>query len=361
MKWEWQKFRSKKLNFSPILLFLILLLIPLIFQFSSSQENRDAQEIIDAQSTKTDLEAEIDRLTKQEGNPTRIATLTKKVEMYRAILSALENGDDKKALQAQSEIAQEDYQEMIASGQTGEQVKEQKLLSAKLKYFSNHQLALIEPLHTQKLPLINYFVFFIQLIPYSTLWLMALLFLCKYFTDEQTDTASVWIWLAPQKPVTLFFKKMILYFAFLCVSFVFPLLVVSVIVSIFSGIGMKEYPLFFLGETGEIVMKTAFTYLIEYVIGTILLYLLLTVLCATLSLVFEKFTITFAVSLCLITLGQLFLKDQHNILNLPEIISTCSRNEFLKRILMLVLLISCSICVFFVLIRVKEKGKSFIP
>ncbi|MEQ7216799.1 hypothetical protein ABQD61_13025, partial [Enterococcus asini] len=174
-------------------------------------------------------------------------------------------------------------------------------------------------------------------------------------------TASVWIWLAPQKPVTLFFKKMILYFTFLCVSFVFPLLVVSVIVSIFSGIGTKEYPLFFLGETGEIVMKTAFNYLIEYVIGTILLYLLLTVLCATLSLVFEKFTITFAVSLCLITLGQLFLKDQHNILNLPEIISTCSRNEFLKRILMLVLLISCSICVFFVLIRVKEKGKSFIP
>ncbi|WP_061100838.1 hypothetical protein [Enterococcus faecalis] len=124
MKWEWQKFRSKKLNFSPLLLFLSLLLIPLIFQFSSSQESRDTQEIINAQSTKTDIEAEIDRLTKQEGNPTRIATLTKKVELYQALLDALENGDDKKALQAQSEIAQEDYQEMIASGQTGEQVNE---------------------------------------------------------------------------------------------------------------------------------------------------------------------------------------------------------------------------------------------
>ncbi len=360
MKWEWQKFQSKKLNFLPILLFLLLLLIPWLLQFSSSQESRDAQKIIDAQATKTDLESEIDRLAKHKGNPTRIAALTKEIEIYQVLLSALKEGDDKKALQTQSNIAQENYQEMIASGQTGEQVNEQKLLSAKLKYFSDHQLALIEPLTTQKLPLINYFVFFIQLIPYTAFWLIALLFLCKYFTDEQTDTAGVWVWLTPQRPVVLLFKKALLYYVSLCISLACPLLVVSVIVSIFSGVGMRGYPLFFLDETSEIVMKSAFSYLAEYIISTILLYLLLTVFCATLSIIFEKFTITFAVSLCLIILGQLLLKDKINIFNLPEIISTCSRIEFLKLIRMLGLFIVCSTGVFFVLIKERTKGKCVI-
>lgn len=360
MKWEWQKFQSKKLNFLPLVLFLVLLLIPLIFQFSSSQESRDIQKINVAQSTKTDLEAEIDRLTKQEGNPIRIATLTEKVAVYNSLLKSLNSNDDNKALRDQTRIAQADYQEMLASGQSGEQVNEQKLLSTKLNYFSKHQLTLIEPLTTQKLPLLNYFVFFIQLIPYSTLWLIALLFLCKYFTDEQTDTAGVWVWLTPQKPAALFFKKIILYFTSLCVSFVCPLLVVSVIVSIFSGIGMKEYPLFFLDETGKVVMKTAFTYLIEYALGTILLYLLLTVLCATLSIVFEKFTITFAASLCSIILGQLLLKDTINIFNLPQIISTCTKIDFFKMILFLASLIVFLIFALPIRFKVRIKGKSFI-
>lgn len=360
MNWEWQKFQSKKSNFLPILLFLVLLLIPLIFQFSNSQESRDVQQLTDFQAIKTDLNSEIDRLTKQEGNPTRVATLKNKVETYQSLINALKNGEANKALQAQSIIVQEDYQEMIASGQSGEQVNEQKLLSTKLNYFSKNQLTLIEPLTTQKLPLLNYFVFFIQLIPYSTLWLIAILFLCKYFTDEQTDTAGIWVWLTPQKPATLFFKKMILYFAFLCMSLAGPLLIVSILVSAFSGVGIKEYPLFFLDTTGEVITKTAFTYLVEYIIVTTLMYLLLTIFCGLLSTICQKFTITFAASLCSIILGQLLLKDTINFFNLPQILSTCTKMDFLKMILFLVLITVCLIGGFLIRIKVRTTGKSII-
>src|SRR5699024_11371147 len=61
------------------------------------------------------------------------------------------------------------------------------LLIAKLDYFIEKEKVIFEPIQTQRLPLVNYLIYFSQFIPFIAIWGILLLFMTKFLTDRSEE------------------------------------------------------------------------------------------------------------------------------------------------------------------------------
>ncbi|MCC9273624.1 MAG: hypothetical protein K8V42_04975 [Enterococcus aquimarinus] len=366
MKWEIEKLRSKKINALPPLLFLLLLLIPCFIQLTVSQNKRDEQRYLNIKANQVADAQEIERLHQNNGNLNRIETLEEKSILYSQQLESLEKKDYLDQLKAESQLAKIDYEDMLASKQTGQYVDDQKILVTKLDYFIEKEMTVFDPRHSQKLPLVNYFIYFSQLIPSIAVWGMLLLFLSKFFTDEYTDKTVAWNWLTPRKPFKILQQKSWIYWLWMSLSLLLPLVIISVLIAIWNSLGESQYPLFFMDKQQNVSMKLADQYLFQLFIGTFFLVVFLTSLCAFIATICHNYPLTLGIAFGLSLMSTWLSNDTlassgfypGNFFQMPKFIIENQTAEIYK---MYVSLIALSL-IFWILLKIathwKGKGKA---
>lgn len=365
MKWEIEKLRSKKINALPPLLFLLLLLIPCAMQLTLSQNSREEQRALNIEATRVANEQEIERLHQNNGNQNRIETLEEKSVLYTQQLDAIEQYNNRNQLQTESRIAKIDYEEMFASKQSGPSVDEQKILVAKLDYFIENDMTIFDPLHSQQLPLVNYLLYFSQMIPFVAVWGIALLFLSKFFTDESTDKTIAWNWLVPRNPFNILQQKSLIYGLWIQLSLLLPLGAVSGAIGIWNGWGDRQYPLFFIDQQQNVAMKLAGQYLLQLLFGTFLLMIFLTSLCAFIAAICHNYPLTLGIAFGFSLLSTWLSNDRlaasgfypGNFFQMPKFIAVNQTTTIYQMYIALVLFSF----IFFLLLKIvtqqKEKGR----
>ena len=366
MKWEIQKLRSRKINFLPPLLFLLILMIPLLIQLTISQNERDEQKYRTVEASLVSDTQEIERLKQNNGNANRIETLEKKLTLYNQLLDSMAKNHYFDRLRAESDLAKIDYEDMLASNQIGKIVTDQKILIAKLDYFIEKEKVIFEPIQTQRLPLVNYLIYFSQFIPFIAIWGILLLFMTKFLTDEYTDKTIAWNWVVPRNPYKILKQKSLIYWFWMSLSLLLPLTLVSGLISLWNGLGDSQYPLFFIDNQQNVTMKFAYQYLLQLFVGIFLLVIFLTAMCAFIATICHNYPLTLGISFGLSLISNGLSNDiltsngfyPGNFFNMPKFIAENHSEQIYPLYISLIVLSLVFALLLKITILLKEKGRS---
>ncbi|MCO5496233.1 ABC transporter permease [Enterococcus innesii] len=278
-KFECINLLKNKVNYFPCIILTLLLLIPLIVHRESNWN-----ELNELRANQLANEQTIDAIKEDETAAETVADLKIANKNIEAVILALQSQDKDKIVESKYIFEKKNLDDMLAGKLVGIPIVEQKKVVAKLEYLHKNNDSLVSLEDSRVLPLANYYeLIFSGMVP-SIIFLAISAILAATITSYEKRKRSIeLINVIPKSPVFKSVMRYSSYFLFSLMSILFPLAIISVIVSVKNGIGNFYYPIAtIVNDDAAIIPIVTFFY--QNIIIIILWLLLLTLISFFISL-----------------------------------------------------------------------------
>lgn len=253
LKFEWINLVKNKINYLPLIILTLLLLMPVFFHRESPW-----REIDELKANQFANEQTINAIKEDVTATEVIEDLTIANENIEELISALESQDANKIVESKYIYEEKNLEDMLAGKLVGIPIIEQRKVVSKLDYLRKNNYPLVSLENSKDLPLANYYEqIFSGAIP-SILFLAISGILAATITSyEKRKQYSPLINILPKR---LFFKNAIRfssYFLFSLLSVLLPLALASLIVTIKNGVGNFNYPIATISNEDVTILPVA--------------------------------------------------------------------------------------------------------
>lgn len=253
LKFEWINLIKNKINYLPLIILTLLLLMPVFFHRESPW-----REIDELKANQFANEQTINAIKEDVTATEVIEDLTIANENIEELISALESQDANKIVESKYIYEEKNLEDMLAGKLVGIPIIEQRKVVSKLDYLRKNNYPLVSLENSKDLPLANYYEqIFSGAIP-SILFLAISGILAATITSyEKRKQYSPLINILPKR---LFFKNAIRfssYFLFSLLSVLLPLALASLIVTIKNGVGNFNYPIATISNEDVTILPVA--------------------------------------------------------------------------------------------------------
>lgn len=281
-KFELLKVVKNKFHYIGILFLLILFLYPLYFYPDNEriQENNInlLQSNIDmARNSLTDKSDDPGAKEMYEG-------IEKNVKLMQELLLAYRTYDNRSIVESHLAIDRDDLENTLNGSLIGQSEIDIKRNIEVNEYLLEHDLQRVEPFAI-KVPAVNY-LYSITSNTYSfkTLLLILGLVLGYLYTNEKRKNN---INLLNTLPINLYkvsLQKIVGISIFVIMTFLMPLIIVFITVTVIHGVGDFNYPMVYTVDNEVVIVNTLLVYLLKYLTLTLLSIILISLICYLLSL-----------------------------------------------------------------------------
>lgn len=305
IQFEVKNILKNKVNFIIMGMLFIIVLLP-----SFLNRSEPFPKIAQLQMALENNQTVIDNLKDTPEAASTVMDLQEANSYLESFISALELENDAKALEYEYKYELKNLEDMKAGKLIGQPIIEQEKVVAELEflYLNNKNKMNENSLHT--LPLSNYLRVIFSGVVSSMLFLIPLsLLISNIVSYEKRKNKTDLINLFPNSLFNTALKRYVVYLGFTLFSFIFPLAIVSIIVTIKNGLGDFSYPIAYISQNSFVDIMPISIFIVKNIVMLLLWVTLLTSISFLISLLTKN-----ALLNSVILLGIIFL-SQYGMLN----------------------------------------------